>query len=398
MSWLALQTLGAASLLVAALGGASACGALGGQSTDETGGECRVNVLQTLSDDDLESTLGFSVADLDWALRSEALTGNWNDVRGVTTNADIGDVEVEYSLRRAKGDARVEEDEWCGQSPRLVVPVQLELSTADGLLNERFTTSLSAPRAEFAVVRAPFRFTELGGDFTSEGDMPGAHLVQPEISLFLTPNGASGGFAAIVEVRSDDVVSDIGAGPLLEWPAGSPCDKEQVPFPLDGDEPPWTSLTWLEQPWTATLADDQETPIAVSFDVDSSGCEAAEEPAVAPAVLRLSGPDFNVALAGVFIQHKDGLRFAGNQDSRWGDSPERFVERFGDFGLSLDKYDHVSLLPEISLSGEAASGSVHLIGDINECEPVCDSDGCSGCPGSTEVPLLEFLLAPNESE
>jgi len=40
-----------------------------------------------------------------------------------------------------------------------------------------------------------------------------------------------------------------------------------------------------------------------------------------------------------------------------------------------------------------ADGSWTLTGYVDDCEPVCDDGGCSGCPGMTPVLPLELDLS-----
>ena len=47
---------------------------------------------------------------------------------------------------------------------------------------------------------------------------------------------------------------------------------------------------------------------------------------------------------------------------------------------------------ELTLINASRSGRFAIIGLVNECRPVCDGTGCSGCPPATQRTLLELDL------
>ena len=151
----------------------------------------------------------------------------WLPVQRVSYRPESGDVTVSVSVRYAGGpidfvestpralgdnflDGPVSGD---GCSDALAIEVDVELTTAEGALTERFTAELRGSSALSASIVQQVELDALDGTFEamltegSEGANPGsAELVQPTLRITFSELGTEGRFEAL---RSEEHTSEL---------------------------------------------------------------------------------------------------------------------------------------------------------------------------------------------
>jgi hypothetical protein len=367
---------------------------LGGQGTDDHW-ECRVEERALDGDEQVSPVLGFAPADtLSWALGTRSESARWHEPPAGTTSSSMpGAVVITFAIERARGSAvEVVPEEPCGP-PHVRVPVTISFSTADGQLDERWSGALTAARAGFARVAAEVDLERLHGPFVWQSASRGIALVQAGLGLSLTSTGSTGGFDAVVEMRTADAVSiGPGTGPLLSWPAESACAGEGVSRVPGEQESIYLDAVMRANERSWSDAQGREHALAIS--PADHLCERERGEPVLPSTVALRSPDgaVDLALGGWIRREGDALTYQPDARSGHGGSPERFAARFGDFGLTLDGFEHVRLELSVTLTVSSGHAEFRVIGHRDECEQRCDARGCSGCGPLVEDVLLEVAL------
>jgi hypothetical protein len=75
-----------------------------------------------------------------------------------------------------------------------------------------------------------------------------------------------------------------------------------------------------------------------------------------------------VTLDAWFVRNGDQLEYDPSHARGLEGSPTTFVERFGDFGLDLTGYEHVSLALELTLTATGGRAEFAIVGYRDECQ------------------------------
>ncbi len=377
----------AAALLVCA------CGA--GRDDDADDVQCDVT-RAPLQDTDGILDLGFTASDvLAWAIRSERVEARWGQPQGIASNAGVGTAELSYSLTRANGSAMSVVD--ACESNLVEVPVQLEVATADGMLDEMLPGILRASRREFANITVEVPLADARGGIELSPQSPDLRIVSPKLLFAVTADGSAGAFYATVERRTATSI-EVGPGSatFLTWPADSACERGSVPRSIDH----------LKAGWTDAVHDVADRSLrgrssagsyAVELKVGADSCVSADLSTTIPATLELreESSDRRLELAGAFSSAGEGASFRLSPTRSWGGSPQDFATRFGSFELDLRQYEHVELRAEFEVGKGSGAGAVTVVGYSSTCKPRCDANGCSGCGPLNEESLLEITIEPS---
>jgi len=348
-----------------------------------------------VGDQEVVPELGLSAADiLEWVEGSRSEAGLWMEPPtdpAVGWTPASGETDVELHLSRGAGSAEQSVD--CG--PGLRIPMVVNIRTSNGALDESLDASLTATSADFVQISAQVDFEAVSGSLEVTNAPNGWYLVQPTLGVALMPSASAGTLSAIFERSTQDAVMALSQpAVLLRWPADSSCESG-VPVPLGADSPDWVG--WVgaaaAATWTGSWQDGDAAEVEVAIHpVDELCAFATGSELPAQVTLRTDDGRVDLALEGQFRNDDDQAVFALAEGSRWGGAPAEFVARYGDFGLDLEAYDDVSIQAGFSANANGAEGSWTLTGYANECESVCDENGCSGCPGATPVVLLALDL------
>ncbi len=238
--------------LMLAIGfGLTACG--GGQPPGEFAGnagildgvdECEETRTPVGSPEQMVGELGFSAAEvLAFSAKEHETMLTWLPAQRVSYGPESGDVPVSVTVRhtggpidfvestpRALGDNILDgpvSGNGCGDA--LAIQVEVELTTAEGALAERFTAELRATSALSAGIVQQVALDALDGTFEamliegSEGANPGsAELVQPTLRITFSELGTEGRFEALLVERFGSAESGFATGGLVEfarWPS-----------------------------------------------------------------------------------------------------------------------------------------------------------------------------------
>ena len=226
-----------------------------------------VNVLEQVG-----GGLGFSAVEvLAFSAKEHQSVLRWPPVQHVTYGPESGDVAVSVSVRYAGGPIEFVEstprsfggDVFLDIGPAvnrcanaLAIEVEVELTTAEGALEERFTAELRANSALSAELVQAVELDALDGTFEvmliedPERANPGtAELVQPKLRITFSELGTQGRFEALFQERSGSGASGVASGGLVEfarWPAGNRCgDGSEVP--LDASVGGWSPAEVLAE-------------------------------------------------------------------------------------------------------------------------------------------------------
>lgn len=176
----------------------------------------------------------------------------------------------------SEGDLLDPESSTC--SARLEVPVDVNVQTAGGALNEQFTAVAAIEQYIGEIrYRAPLR--SLGGSLVLSPPLPEGNrriVLGPELDLFINVSelGTSGGLSVVVREITDGVdttnVPDDGS-PLERfamWPAVEDCSSLQLVAPLDrtfgGVSPRRVLEAVADQSVPFTWADGRSTALVLS--------------------------------------------------------------------------------------------------------------------------------------
>lgn len=198
-------------------------------------------------DDDDDSALGFAAEQiLDFAAATHAISLRWRDTE-LGAGPETGDGTLTLTVSRGagptqyldreprstrmgeEGGAAVAADfatgDPSGCSDALAIPVDVEIHTAGGALDERVTTSLLIQRPEVASLRVSLPYELLAGSLTLQ--LPQTDALERKVTIGLDAQlstyGVTGTVQVTVEERTDDAVSQGDLQPIASFPADSPC-------------------------------------------------------------------------------------------------------------------------------------------------------------------------------
>ena len=215
-----------------------------------------VNILEPVG-----SGLGFSAAEvLSFSAKKHQSVLRWLPVQRASYGPESGDVPVSVSVRYAGGPIDFIEstprssggDTFLDIGPAadgctnaLAIEVEVELTTAEGALDERFTAELRARSALSAEIVQAVELDAMGGTFEialTEANLESAELVQPRLRITFSELGTQGRFEALFLDRGGSGGSGFATGGLLEfarWPADNRCgDASEAP--LDASVGAWS--------------------------------------------------------------------------------------------------------------------------------------------------------------
>jgi hypothetical protein len=185
--------------------------------------------------------LGFSAAEvLAFSAKEHQSMLRWLPVERVSYGPETGDVTLSVTVSYAGGPIELVES-----TPRpcsdtcldihlpcvnaLSIEVEVELTTAEGALEERFTADLLARSGLSAEIVHAAELDALGGAFEvmlvggpQLADPAGAELRQPTFRISFSELGTEGRFEALLVERFGSAESGVAVGNFLEfarWPA-----------------------------------------------------------------------------------------------------------------------------------------------------------------------------------
>lgn len=373
---------------------------------------------------DAESELGFSARDvLDHAGEQREETLRWRALNGVSYGPESGTQALTFGITPT-GKARFVEyvpkssgfeiASDCGE--QLEIPVEVTLQSAQGALDERFTTVLTARSVELGRIYHRLKAEDLGGSLELTAS-DGFEFTELSVSIQTSRFGVQGSLTPSLQKTSGDSVAQSATGTLASWgPEGCeagmrvPSDAAVADFSADDALALLTQHTDAAAAWKGGEA----TTVEFSFEPGLDGaCAVLEQSAFAPpgadgavGTLRIPGTlqattadgllnaSWSATLTAKPNEHGalSGLALEVLADAAGG------AHGFTDADVSAYDFANVRAMLTLSAAG-AWSGDASLTGyESANCPPPQVEEmpggaaGAPGCPGATPHEIARLSL------